>query len=249
LGWDVSGTIEEIGNKANGFKKGDEVYSKPDLSRGGTYAEYVAVKASEVVLKPKTIDHIRAAGVPLASLTAWQALFDKGDLKAGERVLILGASGGVGSFAVQLAKWKKAKVIGVSSTKNLDFLRSLGADEVIDYTTTHFEDSVDNIDVVLDNVGGEVTSHAWKVLKEGGKLISLTGAPDTNNAAALGKVGIGVGVTSNAGQLTQIGKLIDANIIKPVITNVLPLYEARKAQDLLQNGRNLRGKIVLKIIG
>jgi NADPH:quinone reductase-like Zn-dependent oxidoreductase len=248
LGWDVSGIVEEVGNKASGFKKGDEVYSKPDLSRGGTYAEYVAVKASEVALKPKTLDHVRAAGVPLAALTAWQALFDKGELKEGERVLILGASGGVGSFAVQLAKWKKAVVIGVCSTKNVDFLKSLGVDVVIDYTTTRFEDELNNLDMVLDNVGGEVTSRAWKVLKEGGKLVSITGTPDINDARALGKMGIGVGVTSNAEELKQITNLIDSNAIKPFITSVLPLYEAKKAQDLLQNGRNLRGKIVLKIM-
>jgi len=248
LGWDVSGIVEEVGNKASGFKKGDEVYSKPDLSRGGTYAEYVAVKASEVALKPKTLDHVRAAGVPLAALTAWQALFDKGELKEGERVLILGASGGVGSFAVQLAKWKKAEVIGVCSTKNVEFLRSLGVEEVIDYTTTRFEDVLNNVDLVLDNVGGEVTSRAWKVLKEGGKLVSITGTPDINDARALGKMGIGVGVTSNAEELKQITNLIDSNAIKPFITSVLPLYEAKKAQDLLQNGRNLRGKIVLKIM-
>jgi len=248
LGWDVSGVIESIGTEVTDFKKGDKVYSRPNIARNGTYAEYVAVKASEVAFKPKTIEHVRAASVPLAALTAWQALFDHGKLEAGQKVLIIGASGGVGSFAVQLAKWKKAKVIGVCSSKNVDFLKSLKADQVIDYTTVHYEDVVKNVDLVFDAVGGEAKVHGWKVLKAGGMFVSITGKPESNDPHAEGKHGAGFIVTPNKEQLTQIAKLIDEGTLRPVVSTVLPLSDARKAQDMLQHSQNVRGKIVLKVV-
>ena len=132
-GWDVSGEIEEVGSDVKNFRKGDEVYSRPDPTKNGTYAEYVVVKANQVALKPKSIDHEQAAAVPLAGLTAWQGLFDYGQLQQGQKVLIHAASGGVGTFAVQFAKWKGAYVIGTTSAENIDFVKQLGADEVIDY--------------------------------------------------------------------------------------------------------------------
>jgi NADPH:quinone reductase-like Zn-dependent oxidoreductase len=248
LGWDVSGVIDKIGSEVADFKKGDEVYSRPDLTRNGSYAEYMAVRASEIALKPKTLNHIEAASVPLAALTAWQALFTAGDLQAGQKVLLLGASGGVGSFATQLAKWKKATVVAVCSTKNVDYVSSLGANKVIDYSKNKFEEADNDFDLVFDMVGGETKSHAWKVTKSGGTFVSITGAPDTNDADAQGKKGVGFLVSPNQEQLTQIANLIDSNVIKPLVNQVLPLWEARKAQDMLQYGHNLRGKIVLRVV-
>jgi NADPH:quinone reductase-like Zn-dependent oxidoreductase len=248
LGWDVSGVIESVGAEVTEFKKGDQVYSRPDITRNGTYAEYVAVRASEVAFKPKTIDHITAAGVPLAALTAWQALFDHGKLEAGQKVLILGASGGVGPFAVQFAKWKNATVIGVCSSKNVDFLRSLKADEIIDYKTIHYEDVVKNVDLVFDAVGGDAKAHGWKVLKKGGNFVSITGKPDESDPAAKGKHAFGFVVAPDKQQLNQIARLIDDGLVRPVVSVVLPLSDARKAQDMLQQGQNVRGKIVLKVV-
>jgi NADPH:quinone reductase-like Zn-dependent oxidoreductase len=248
LGWDVSGVIEAIGTEVAEFKKGDQVYSRPDITRNGTYAEYIAVRASEVAFKPKTIDHMTAAAVPLAALTAWQALFDYGKLEAGQKVVIIGASGGVGPFAVQLAKWKKAHVIGICSSKNIDFVTSLKADQLIDYTTTNYQDIVKEVDLVFDAAGSEAKLHGWKVLKAGGNFVSITGKPEENDPAAKGKHAFGFVVQPNKDQLTQLAKLIDEGIVRPVVSTVLPLSEARKAQDLLQLGQNVRGKIVLKVV-
>src|SRR6266481_3850479 len=154
-GWDLSGVVEEVGTGVSRFKKGDEVYSVPDASRDGAYAEYIAVRESELALKPKSLHHVRAAAVPLAAVTAWQALFDTAQLQPDQRVLIHAGSGGVGHLAVQLAKWKGAYVFATASTKNQDLLRELGADEPIDYTQQRFEDVARNIDIVLDTMGGE----------------------------------------------------------------------------------------------
>ena len=150
LGWDLSGVVEELGRGVSRFKIGDEVYSLPDPTRNGAYADYIVVRESELALKPNSLHHIRAAAVPLAALTAWQSLFDTAQLQPGQRVLIHAGSGGVGHFAVQLAKWKGAHVFATASTKNQDLLRELGVDEPIDYTQQRFEDVARNIDIVLD---------------------------------------------------------------------------------------------------
>jgi NADPH:quinone reductase-like Zn-dependent oxidoreductase len=166
-GWDVAGVIEKVGPEVTSLKPKDEVYGYFDLSRNGAYADYVAVPAEEVALKPKSLDFTKAAAVPLAALTAWQGLFDVGGLKPGQKVLIHAAAGGVGSFAVQFAKWKGAHVIGTASGRNVQFVRELGADEVIDYTKTAFEEAVDNVDLVFDTMGGETQKRSWQVLKKG----------------------------------------------------------------------------------
>jgi NADPH:quinone reductase-like Zn-dependent oxidoreductase len=248
LGWDVSGTIEEIGSGVKGFQIGDEVYSRPDITRNGSYAEYIAVKAAEVAYKPKEIDFVHAAAVPLAGLTAWQTLFEAGKLQAGQKVLILGASGGVGSFAVQFAKWKKAYVIGVASTKNQSLLYEIGADSVIDYKTTDYQNVVSDVDLVFDTIGENVRAAGWRVLKKGGILASITGKPDDGVPEAAGKTGIAVRVAPNARQLTEIGNLIDKGIVKPLVSQVFPLQEAANALTMLQNGQNSHGKIVLKVV-
>src|SRR5215471_2339159 len=186
-GWDVSGVVEAVGAGVTKFTKGDEVYARPDVAHhGGGYAEYVVVKETETALKPKSIDHVHAATIPVGAVTAWRALFDTAGLKKGQKVLIHGAAGGVGSFAAQLAKWKGAYVIGTASTRNQAFLRELGVDEPIDYEKTRFEDVVHDVDVVLDPIGGETQNRSWTVLKKGGILVSIVVQPSADEAAKHG---------------------------------------------------------------
>ena len=161
LGWDVAGTVVEIGPEAAGFQVGDAVYARPDIERNGSYAEFIAVKASEAALKPATLDFVHAAAVPLAALTAWQSLVDAAQLQAGQTVLIHAAAGGVGSFAVQLAKARGARVIATASAVNTGLAAELGADQFIDYTRTRFEDVAKDVDVVLDTIGGDTQERSW----------------------------------------------------------------------------------------
>src|SRR5947208_6546026 len=166
-------------------RKASEVYARPDAASNGkgTYAEYVVAKETEAALKPKSVDHVHAAAIPVVALTAWQALFDKAGLSKSQRILIHGAAGGVGSFAVQLAKWKGAHVIGTASGRNQAFLRELGVDEPIDYEKTRFEDVVHDVDVVLDTLAGDIQNRSWKVLKKGGILVSIVAPPSADEAA------------------------------------------------------------------
>jgi NADPH:quinone reductase-like Zn-dependent oxidoreductase len=246
LGWDLSGLIEELGSGAARFKIGDEVYSVPDPARNGAYADYIVVRESEVALKPRSLHHVRAATMPLGALTAWQALFDTGQLQQGQRVLIHGGSGGVGHFAVQLAKWKGAYVFATASTKNQDLLRELGANEIIDYTRQRFEDVARNIDIVLDPIGGDTQERSWQVLKKGGFLLSVVQPPPGDKAKALGVRAAFVASQPNGAELAEIADLIDAGHLTPIVNRVLPLSEARRAHELSQTG-NIHGKIVLRV--
>jgi NADPH:quinone reductase-like Zn-dependent oxidoreductase len=247
LGWDFSGEIEEVGSDIMNFRKGDEVYGRPDPTRDGTYAEYVAVKANEISLKPKSIDHDKAAAVPLAGLTAWQALFDHGKLETGQKVLIHGASGGVGTYAVQFAKWKDAYVIGTASSDNKDFLIDLGANEVIDYKKEKFEDKLKDIDLVIDLIGGDTQKRSLKVIKKGGRLIT-TVAPEYKDEAKAKDIQLeNFMAQSDPEDLEQIASLIDSGKVKPVIAKILPLKQAAEAQKLIEEGHP-RGKIVLQVI-
>ena len=247
-GWDVSGIVEAAGSGVTNFKKGDEVYARPEGARNGkgTYAEYVVVKETEAALKPKSLDHIHAAAIPVVALTAWQALFDKGGLNKGQKVLIHGAAGGVGSFAVQLAKWKGAHVIGTASGRNQAFLRELGVDEPINYEKVSFEDVVHDVDVVLDTLGGDTQNRSWKVLKKGGILVSIVAPPSVDEAAKHGVRSVFFSAHPSSAQLSEIAKLVDAGKLKPVVETVLPLSEARRAHELNETG-HARGKIVLKV--
>jgi NADPH:quinone reductase-like Zn-dependent oxidoreductase len=246
LGWDLSGVIEEVGSGATRFKKGDEVFSMPDPTRNGAYAEYIVVRESGVALKPKSLHHIRAAAIPLAALTAWHALFDTAQLQPGQRILIHGGAGGVGHFAVQLAKWKGAHVIATASAKNHDLLRELGADETIDYTTQKFESIVHDVDVVLDTIGGGTQERSWQVLKKGGILTSLVQPPSQEKAKAFGIRGAMVESRPNGAALAEIAKIVDSGKLAPVIDRILPLSEARRALELSQSGHT-HGKIVLRV--
>ena len=246
LGWDVSGTVEEVGPGVSRFKIGDEVYSVPDSTRNGAYADYIVVRESELALKPNSLHHIRAAALPLAAVTAWQALFDAGQLVSGQRMLIHGGSGGVGHVAVQLAKWKGAHVLATASTKNQQLLRELGVDEPIDYTKQKFEDVARDVDLVLDLIGGETQERSWSVLKKGGVLLSLVQPPSVEKAKALGVRAAFVAGHPSGAQLAEIAKLIDSGELKPVIDRILPLSEVRRAHELSKSGHT-HGKIVLRI--
>jgi len=243
LGWDVSVTVEERGDKATQFKRGDEVYA---LVKGGGYAEFVVANATVVAKKPRTLDHVHATAVPVAGLTAWQALFEVAQLRAGQKVLIHAAAGGVGNFAVQLAKAKGAYVIGTASSKNQAFLGELGVDQAVDYQKTRFEDAVRDVDVVLDTVGGETQERSFKVLKKGGILVSLVQPPSQELATKYGVRALFYGGHASSSDLAEIAKLIDDGKVKPVVETVLPLAEARRAHELSETG-HARGKIVLKV--
>jgi NADPH:quinone reductase-like Zn-dependent oxidoreductase len=248
LGWDLSGVVEANGSGASRFQAGDEVYSRPDIGRDGAYAEYIAVREEELALKPKMLDHVNAAAVPLTALTAWQALFDQGGLQAGQTVLIHAAAGGVGSFAVQLARWKGARVIGTASAKHHDYLKGLGCDQAIDYTSVRFEDAVRDVDMVLDTQAGETRARSWSVIKKGGILVSTLGPPPSEEeAAARGVRSALFLVRADAKQLEEIAGLIDSGAVKVHVDAVFPLAEAARAHAL-SAGNHVRGKIVLQVI-
>jgi NADPH:quinone reductase-like Zn-dependent oxidoreductase len=246
LGLDLSGIVEDTGPGVSRFRKGDEVYSSTDMTRDGSYAEYVVVDESVIAFKPRSLDHAHAAAVPVAALTAWQALFDTAGLEPGQRILIHGGSGGVGHFAVQLANWKGAHVIATASGKNQEWLRQLGAHETIDYSKQRFEEGSRNLDVVLDTIGGETQERSWQTLKRGGILVALTQPPSSEKAQAHGVRGAILYGRQDGGQLTQLAKLIDAGKLKPMIDRILPVSDARLAHELSQAGHS-RGKIVLRI--
>ena len=247
LGFDVSGTIEAVGPDASGFKIGDEVFSRSDINRDGAYAEFVAVPAAQVVRKPRSIDHIHAAGVPHASLTAWTALIGVGNLSAGQTVLIHGAAGGVGHMAVQIAKGRGARVIGTASGFNQDFLLGLGVDEFVDYTTTRFEDVAQGVDLVFDTIGGDTQERSWSTLKPGGMLVSVVQPPSEERARALGVQASMAGANPNPAVLAEFAGMIDAGKIRPYVSKVLPLSEARQAHEMI-SARHTRGKIVLQVM-
>jgi NADPH:quinone reductase-like Zn-dependent oxidoreductase len=248
-GWDVSGVVEAVGKNAKLWRPGDAVYGRPDFTRDGAYADYLAVKETELARKPETVSHVHAAAVPLAALTAWQALFDLAKLEAGQRVLVHAAAGGVGLYAVQLAKWKGAYVIGTASANNRNLLHALGADEVVDYTKAPFENSVRDVDVVFNLVSGgaDIGARSCGVLKKGGFLVSAVDDPAAE-AAKHGMKGAMVRVKANGPQLDEIAKLVDAGMLKPFVGRVLPLEKAAQAHTAIES-RHTRGKIVLRVAG
>ena len=246
-GWDLSGVVEEVGADVTKFNKGDEVFAIPDTTRNGAYAEYIVARESDLALKPKSLHHIRAAAVPVAAITAWNALFDTAQLQPGQRVLIHGAAGGVGHFAVQLAKRKAAHVIATASAKNHELVYELGADEMIDYQAQKFEDVARKIDIVLDSIGSDTQERSWKVLKKGGILVSIVQPPSEEEARSVGARGAMVQSRPDGSKLAEIAKIIDSGQLAPVINRILPLSEARRAQELSESG-HAHGKIVLRVV-
>ena len=233
-GYDIAGIVEKTGGKITKFKTGDSVYAYLSLTKGGGYAEYAV--SSEV----------EAAGVPVVALTAWQALIDTAKLSAGQTVLIHGGSGGVGTFAIQIAKARGAKVIATASTANQDFLKQLGADVAIDYTKTKFEAVAKNVDVVLDSVGKDTLARSYGVVKKGGFIVTLVARIDQAELDKHGIRGASLGVEPDSNELIEIGKLIDEKKIKVIVSQTFPLSEAIKAQEQIATGHT-RSKIVLKV--
>lgn len=248
LGYDLAGVVEAVGAQVRDVSVGDAVFAMVPLSQLGAYAEYAVVDASLVAPKPLTLNFPTAAGIPSIALTAWQALFDLAQLEAGQTILIHGASGGVGRFAVQFAKWQGAIVSGTASTQNLEPLHLLGIDQVIDYKTERFEEKVAAVDVVLDTIGGETRQRSWPLLKPGGILISTEGAADPVSAPSPEVRGVPIFVTPrDSTQLRQIGRLIDSGIIQTPQVERFPLAEAAKAHRAIQHDRR-SGKLVLQVI-
>jgi NADPH:quinone reductase-like Zn-dependent oxidoreductase len=245
MGLDVAGTVDIVGQGEVSFQPGDEVFAKVAIGKGG-YAEYTEARSAEMAQKPKSIGFIESAAIPTAGLAAWQSIFDLAGLEKGQSVLIHGAAGGVGTFAVQFAKWKGAYVIGTASEKNAEFLKSIGADEVIDYKKQRFEDLVGNMDVVLDTVGGDTFERSWGVLKPGGFLVTTVANIPEGEPEKRGVRAKRVATQSDGKELAQIAAIIDERKIKPIVTTVLPLEDARKAHEMSET-LHTRGKIVLRI--
>jgi NADPH:quinone reductase-like Zn-dependent oxidoreductase len=243
-GVDLAGTVEALGPDVGGFQIGQAVYG-----RGmGAYAEYAVAPAASLAPLPRTLSFEQAATVPVGAATAWSGLIDVGQVQAGQHVLVNGAAGGVGLFAVQLARWKGAHVIGTASGSNVAFVQSLGAEKVIDYIATPFETVVSGVDLVLDTVGGETQERSWQVLKPGGILVAVAGPASEETARQHGvRVGRVMGQATTE-LLTQVGELIDAGIVRTEVGPVFPLTEAARAQAVSESGHG-RGRIVLRIAG
>jgi NADPH:quinone reductase-like Zn-dependent oxidoreductase len=246
LGGDIAGVIEKVGSKITKFKVGDPVFAYVSLDSGGGYAQYALVTEREAAPKPKSLTYVEAAAVPIVALTAWQALIDTAKLNTGQTVLIHGGSGGVGTFAIQIAKARDAKVIATASTANQDFLKQLGADVAIDYTKQKFEDIAKDVDVVLDSIGKDTLARSYGVVKKGGIIVSLVARPNESELEKHGVRGEALSVDPNSDELTEIGKLIDDKKIKVIVSQTFPLSEAIKAQQQVATGHT-RGKIVLKV--
>jgi NADPH:quinone reductase-like Zn-dependent oxidoreductase len=245
LGRDISGVVAACGGKVRNFKPGDAVFAMLTPEHGG-YAERAIVAAADLAAKPLHLDFVQAAAVPLAGLTAWQGLFDHGGLRAGQSVLIHGGAGGVGHFAVQFAKAKGATVFATASGADLEFVRGLGADHVIDYKAQRFEEIARDIDVVFDLVAGETQDRSWAVLKPGGIIVSTLKKPDEDKARQHRARGANYVSHPDSAQLAEIARLIDAGKVVPTVTAVLKLADAATAQRKLEQ-EHLRGKIVLDV--
>jgi len=246
-GWDVAGIVEAAGTDVGAFERGDAVFAMTDMSRDGAYAEYVAVRADQVARAPTSLPLEHAAGVPLAALTAWQALFDMADLRSGQSVLIHAGAGGVGLFAIQLARRAGAHVICTASATSHDLLRELGAHQVIDYRAGDFAAGLEHLDVVLDTVGGATRERSWPLLRAGGVLVAIAMPPPDEATAARHRVRAAMArVQPNGARLAQIGALIDAGALKLVIGREFPLAEAAAAHRHSET-RHARGKIILRV--
>jgi NADPH:quinone reductase-like Zn-dependent oxidoreductase len=270
LGHDVAGVVVRVGSRVRRFKAGDEVYARPADGRMGAFAEFIAIKEEDVAIKPKALSMEEAASIPLVGLTAWQALIERANLKKGQKVLIHAGSGGVGTFAIQLAKHLRATVATTTSTANVDLVRSLGADIVIDYTKEDFSHVLRDYDVVLNSLDKVTLEKSLRVLKPGGQLISISGPPDAAFARSIGaswalRVIMGFlsyGIRAKAkrrqvhysflfmrasgDQLTEITSLIDNGIIRPVVDRVFPFTSTKEAMAYVEAGR-AKGKVVVSL--
>jgi len=270
LGNDVAGVVVQVGPRVRGFKPGDEVYARPDKDRIGTFAEFIAMNERDVAIKPADLSMEEAASIPLVGLTAWQALDEKADLKPGQKVFIQAGTGGVGTFAIQLAKHLGATVATTASAANFEMVKTLGADVLIDYKTEDFETMLHGYDVVLHSQDSKTLDKSLRVLKPGGKLISISGPPDPafadeislpwyvksimyvlsfgarRKAKRLNVTYSFLFMRANGDQLSEITSLIDRGVIRPVMDRVFPFDETKDAVDYVENGR-AKGKVVVKV--
>lgn len=248
IGWDAAGVIEGLGEGVTGFSLGQPVfaYCRTTTIQHGTYAEFIAVPASSIAPKPSNLSFEEAATIPLAGLTAYQCLFDAAQLQAGQKILIHAAAGGVGGFAVQLARWRGAEIWATASSANHAYVRSLGADHVLDYTAGDFREKASNLDVAFDTIGGDVQSRSADCLKPGGVLVSILAYADEAALKAKGIVTKYVFVSPNGAQLSELGRLCQAGALRTHLAAVLRLEEAAKAHAMIES-RHTRGKIALRI--
>jgi NADPH:quinone reductase-like Zn-dependent oxidoreductase len=270
LGNDLAGVVVKVGKNVQRFRPGDAVYAKPSQDRIGTFAEYLALDQHDVALKPTTLDMIEAAALPLVALTAWQALVDKAELRPGQKVLIHAGSGGLGTIAIQLAKHLGATVATTTSTKNVEWVKALGADFVIDYKTEDFADVVRDYDVVLDTQGGQTLEKSLLVVKPGGKVISVAGPPEPDFAREFGANWLLIQamralsfsirrkakrrsvdysflfMTASGDQLRDLGALVDSGAIRPVIDRIFPFDSTLDALSYVEGGRS-KGKVVVQM--
>ncbi|MGH8527782.1 MAG: NADP-dependent oxidoreductase, partial [Gammaproteobacteria bacterium] len=247
LGSDLSGEVHSIGPGVEGLKIGDEVFGVTNECFTGAYAEYAVAKASMIAAKPKTLNHVHAASVPVVAVTAWQMVVDFAQLLSGQAVLIHGGAGNVGGYAVQLAKRAGAVVIATASVENDSYVRRLGADGVIDYRARRFEERVKEIDAVIDTVGGETLDRSYGVLKRGGIVVSSAAQPSKEKAEHYGVRAVFFLVQVTTERLTMIAEMIDAGALQSEVGEVLWLDEARKGHEMLEGAPHRRGKIVIKV--
>ncbi|BBP59468.1 NADP-dependent oxidoreductase [Pseudomonas sp. St316] len=270
MGNDLAGVVVRVGSRVQRFKPGDEVYARPDDNRIGAFAEFIAIRESSLAIKPKALSMEEAASIPLVGLTAWQALVEKADVKKGQKVLIHAGSGGVGTVAIQLAKHLGAYVATTTSTTNIEWVKQLGADIVIDYKKDDFEKVLHGYDLVLNSLGTETLEKSLQVLKPGGRLISISGPPDADFAKSAGLSGflklvmglLSYGIRKKAkrrgviysflymrasgDQLRKITALIDARVIRPVVDRVFPFESTPDALAYVETGR-AKGKVIVKV--
>jgi len=248
IGWDISGVVEVVGANITEFNVGDEVYGMVGFPGvGGAYAEYVLTTPDYIVHKPKNLSHTEASVIPLAALTAWQAMFDTANLQANQKILIHAAAGGVGHLAVQLARWKGAFVIGTASSRNAEFLQSIGISEHVDYTTVEFEDVLSELDIVFDLIGGEISQKSAKTLKQGGFLVSIQKTGTEFEKLPKHIEVEWLLVEPNPNQLAEITKIIEAGQLQPTVSHTFALDELPDAHRQIETGHT-RGKIAIQII-
>ena len=247
LGSDLSGVIEEVGPGSSEFQVGDDIFGVTNAMFTGAYSEYAVAEAAMIARKPKRLSFVEAAAVPVVASTAWQMIFDHGKVDSTKRVLVHGAAGNVGAYAVQLAKWVGAEVIGTSHACNVDYVHTLGADQVIDVKATQFEEIVKDVDVVIDTIGGDTLDRSFDVLIPGGVLVSSVAMPDQDKAARKKVRGVFFLVSVTTDGLDEIADLIDSGHLTSNVGEVLPLSEARLAHEMLSGKRHKRGKIVLSV--
>ena len=243
MGHEFSGVVAARGDGVHDLREGDAVYGMNDWYRDGAEAEYCVARATEVAPKPRALDHVQAAAVPISALTAWQGLLERAQVAAGQRVLVHGAAGAVGGFAVQLAAWRGAHVVGTCAARDADLARELGADQTIDYATTRFEEVVRDVDVVLDTVGDDLLVRSLRVLRPGGIALTIAASAERTEDARLREAFFIV--TADAGTLAEITQLIDDGTLRVLVGTVLPLAEARAAYE--RRGARVPGKTVVRV--